>query len=686
MAKNDAIIIDSIIDDRVALNNPSDKRDEVFEYFSIEQILKDYALAPSDIHEGMVDGQNDGGIDAFYIFINGHHLSDLENFYWPKSNVEIEVFIITCKHHDTFKQASLDSMIATLSELMDFTIDKKDLRGDYNKELLMKREILKTAYRRVASKISKFCFKIMYASRGDTSILGESVKSRSNQIEELILSCFADSNANFIFWGSAELIEANRKKPNFSLELPFVEYLGRGERYVLLCKLTDYYNFITDDDKKLRRYLFDSNVRDFMGLNAVNEEIKSTLENTNSPDFWWLNNGITILATSGKVIGDLIQMEDIQIVNGLQTTESIYNHFYSGGEDPNMRSVLIKVLVSKDNEVRDSIIHATNNQTSVSVPALHATDKIQRDIEDVLLTRGLYYERRTHYYFNQNISKNLIVSPLYLGAAYVALIKKQPHSASQLKSKFMRKPEQYAEVFSQDLNISIWPILAKIIKKSDEVLELNRSFGKTGTDGYLKRWRHLLAIITVARRFGTFAFTINQILTLDKNEINEQEFSDTYDFLKTHPIDTSSRWKNKVIYDGILMASKDHFNLEGIQVLKLNVPKLKDYKETGYLPVSIQESLIHEIDAALPPQPWPPGILKQISIELKISSRIVSNVVNILISRGLRNRQQKGIVYDKEGRIIAIDKNRNMMAQNSLEKLSSHSEQVNSNKTTSNEV
>ena len=114
-----------------------------------------------------------------------------------------------------------------------------------------------------------------------------------------------------------------------------------------------------------------------MGLNRVNEEIKITLENADSPDFWWLNNGITILATSAQVIGKTIHIEDIQIVNGLQTTESIYKHFAAGGADVKERAVLVKVIVSKESDIRDSIIRATNNQTNVELSALHATGAFQ---------------------------------------------------------------------------------------------------------------------------------------------------------------------------------------------------------------------------------------------------------------------------------------------------------------------
>lgn len=67
--------------------------------------------------------------------------------------------------------------------------------------------------------------------------------------------------------------------------------------------LTAYNKFIRDDHGNMRRYLFDSNVRDFLGENRVNQEIMASLEEADSPEFWWLNNGITILATSAIPLG-----------------------------------------------------------------------------------------------------------------------------------------------------------------------------------------------------------------------------------------------------------------------------------------------------------------------------------------------------------------------------------------------
>jgi hypothetical protein len=77
------------------------------------------------------------------------------------------------------------------------------------------------------------------------------------------------------------------------------------------------------------------------------------------------------------------------------------------------RALLVKVVVSNDNEIRDQIIRATNNQSIVEVASLHATDKIQRDIEEVLERSGWFYERRKNYYRNIGKPEARFVTPMW---------------------------------------------------------------------------------------------------------------------------------------------------------------------------------------------------------------------------------------------------------------------------------
>lgn len=293
MARNDVIVLDAIIDERVSAGIPSGKVDEVFEYFTFEQILKDYDLSTDEFDSGWVDGRDDGGIDGLFILINGSLLQDVSTFVWPKRNAEIEVRIITSKHHDTFQQAPLNSLFASLTELLDLSNEDSALQEKYSSEIIQIRNLFSTAYRQLSAARPKLSFHLAYASRGDSTKVASNVRTRADQITELIESLFSNCSAAFDFVGAAELVALYRRTKTFSLELPVVEYLSREDgSYICLARLKDYYTFVTDEAGHLRRYLFDSNVRDYLGENRVNADIATTLDDPGAPDFWALSENL----------------------------------------------------------------------------------------------------------------------------------------------------------------------------------------------------------------------------------------------------------------------------------------------------------------------------------------------------------------------------------------------------------
>ena len=87
-----------------------------------------------------------------------------------------------------------------------------------------------------------------------------------------------------------------------------------------LVKLKDYNNLIVDENGRLRRHLFEWNVRDYQGNVAVNQDIRKSLTVPDSPEFWWLNNGVTIICSDATSAGKTYSLSDIQIVNGCGST------------------------------------------------------------------------------------------------------------------------------------------------------------------------------------------------------------------------------------------------------------------------------------------------------------------------------------------------------------------------------
>lgn len=639
MAKNDLLLIDSIIEERIAKKLPSEKKDEAFEFLVYEQVLKEYDLSVDDIKAGSVDGRNDGGIDAIYILVNGHLINDVKSALLPKANANLEVYFFTCKHRDVFKQDPVNSICTSLQELLDFSKEDKQLDGQYNEEVFEKRNTFISIYKKVATILERLSIKVIFASRGDAkNELGDNVEARGKQIETICRENFSGCDAKFEFWGSEEILAAYRKKADYSLVLNVNECLSHGKQMVVLAELKEYFKFITYDDKKMRKYLFDSNVRDFMGINSVNEDILETLKNRkDKEDFWWLNNGITILCSSAIAIGKSITIENVQIVNGLQTSECIYRYFLGQNHDEDNRVVLIKILPCESTIIADDIIRSTNNQTAVMSSSLRATDKIQEDIEDILRKEDLYYERRVNYYSNQGIPISQIYSPLYLAKGYMALVLKRPYSAVSLKQKFMRKQAAYEEVFSEKDDLRIWPIIARIMRKTDDYMSSLR--GQNCGDRFLHNVRYQVAFLTVSRLLETFTYSIELLLSLDVNKYTFNEVKKTWEDIQkvTNTVDKCRTWRKKQLSLDILKAVAD---IEGIKNVVAIVEQDKKNKRNKF-----SNEFLEEVKKCLPEQPWPKGVHDSVAKRMGISSRIAAKAIGELMKR-------KMVKIQKDGKII----------------------------------
>lgn len=669
MAKNDAILLDGIIEEKMSTELLD--RGEAFELFAFEQILKSYDLTREEIDTGWVDGKDDGGIDGFFTFINGVLLQNTEGYLWPKKGATIDIWIISCKHRDSFKQEPLNTLFPTIEELLDFTKRPTDFVGQYSEALVKARQIAVQAFLRTAVGLPCLNFHFGYASRGDLAELGDNIEARGNQLKRIVTDYFSAASVSLDYFGATELIELSRKN-RVVLELPYSEQLsGHQGAFVLLVPIDAYATFVSDEHGNLRRYLFDSNVRDFLGQNRVNVDISESLMDQKSPDFWWLNNGVTILATSAFPLGrtpagNAIQLHDVQIVNGLQTTQTIYNYFKIDSANANRRCVLIKVIVSEDTEVRDKIIQATNNQSTVELAALNATDKIQRDIEQILERHNWYYERRRNYYKNIGKPVERFITPLLLAVALIALVKKAPRKAGTLKTKFMRNPVSYEAVFSHKVSIELWPQLAAIMKAVEAGMAQAMPRVQKSGERILGSWRGAVALCSVAKLHGTFNLDTKMIMTTDVDQITLDFVGAVFSSLRNvRDMGHGANGLNDVrpIRGGrnIDQICQLYGHTEGISDLEvigkwmLPTGAPSNVKPSNSDKGKVDEAILARINVALPPQPWQPGVHRRVAEQLGEQSKVVYQATQQLIESGIRYRQRNGVVFDAKGNIVAVD-------------------------------
>lgn len=219
----------------------------------------------------------------------------------------------------------------------------------------------------------------------------------------------------------------------------------------------------------IRRSMLEPNVRDYQGpKNPVNTAIRQSLSQTTAPEFWWLNNGVTILAAKCSVVGNKVVIEKPEVVNGLQTSYEIFQFFKSQPTKADTRNVLVRIIVPPDEQVRSKIIRATNSQTAINEVSLRATDPIHFDIEEKFRLYGLYYERRKGEYRELKKPVDQIISIQTLARAVIALLLQQPNNAYATPGRVLKS--DYEQVFDVAYNRDMFIACMTLHRQADKYL------------------------------------------------------------------------------------------------------------------------------------------------------------------------------------------------------------------------
>ena len=249
--------------------------------------------------------------------------------------------------------------------------------------------------------------------------------------------------------------------------MEYQESATSGNSHIALVKLKDYFELIVDENGRLRRHLFEWNVRDYQGNVEVNKGIRKSLTLPESPEFWWLNNGVTILCSDATSAGKAYSLSNIQIVNGLQTSHEIYE-VLKNYRTPETENKMLRVrIVTGDAATRDEVIRATNRQTAVTDASLSYSILVQRQIEDYFLTKGWYYDRRKNFYKNDGKEVSKIVGIPFLGAALTAMGLARPDKSRGKPSSLLKNDDDYKQVFSPSIDLEIYLWAARLQRRVD---------------------------------------------------------------------------------------------------------------------------------------------------------------------------------------------------------------------------
>lgn len=468
---NDQIILEQILKERCDESGNGMSLSEYFEIYSSSEILKDYDLTYDDIIYGIVGDGGDGGIDSIYTFINGEPLKEDTVVNTSQKKNHIELIVIQSKTSPNFKEDAIMKFRESAQDLFNLSNNPDDYQERYNADLIDKVKLFRDSYSKLAKTFPAIEVRYFYATQGDD--VHPNVSGKVTKLREDIAKLFGGAKFSFDFVGASQLLEMTRNVPSTSriLELAESPIGTTAGSYLCLVSLSKYFEFISDSGA-LARSIFESNVRDYQGSVVVNTGIRKTLGNPDSENFWYLNNGVTIITPKAVMAGKQLTVEDPQIVNGLQTSHEIHQHFsLLDDHTGDVRAVLVRVICEENEEARDRIIRATNSQTSIPPASLRSSDDIHRNIEDFLKSNGFYYDRKKNYYKNQGMPVAKIISIPYMAQTMMAITLLKPDSARARPSTLINSDFEYKRIFSLDFPIDLYLKAVQIMKSVENYMK-----------------------------------------------------------------------------------------------------------------------------------------------------------------------------------------------------------------------
>lgn len=432
---------------------------KAFERYAIEQVLKDFDLSNDAIESGDCGAQDDGGVDAVYLFMNNTHIALETPPVIPAGPIELH--LIQAKYENGFSETAVQKLESFAKDLLSYDKPVDDIKYLNSKARDAIRNFREKYNDEVMGNPHTLAVLFHYACKAATEPgPRDKVTLRAQNLIRQVKGVLSSADVKFIPWTAKCLLASARKAPESDVVVPVSESFATEDgSTVCLIKLKDYAEkLLTNADGGLQTRFLEPNVRDYNGKsNPVNKQIRATLDEATGStpeDFWWLNNGITILADECPVNGHKMKIKNPEVVNGLQTSHEIFEWYNAHKKEKDTRNVLVRVIVPTDEKSRSKIIKATNSQTAVSMLSLMSTDQIQEDIEDRLRLYGLFYDRKKGEYRRLKKPIRKIVGMGAMAQAVIAIVLQKPDQARGRPETYVK--DHTAEVFDTNIDRDLY--------------------------------------------------------------------------------------------------------------------------------------------------------------------------------------------------------------------------------------
>ena len=502
-----------------------------FLYYCVEQFTKPFDLNDEEIIYGITDGPSDGGVDAIYFLVNGSPVNE-ETELSPSTESTVTLLFFQVKEARTgFKATDIDKFYQFTEEYLDLSkTPDKSWSERYNQQILLSMKVFKKKYLEIIdSDFPSIEIHYYYITQGDELEPHRNAECSASRVREKASEHFSDSKCKFHFINLQDLLSQIQVAAPTSRLLDWSDLIRADDGFIGVVGLNNFYEFIRDDDGSLSQRIFEANVRGWQQNTPVNRGIKESLERGSGPNFWLLNNGITVLSTKAETEGkNRLKIKNPQIVNGLQTSRAIYSYFSNGNRNDDSRGVLVRVIATQDERVYGEIVKATNSQNKMEPYSLRAHDKIHVQIEEVFKQYDFFYDRRKGHYKSEGKPIQKIISPKELAQAVAAALLSKPDDARARPGKYWKDPE-YEKVFCPSHKL---PMFLSCIKLS-RIVTKNLQHRENLDRGDINNIKSYVVMVAAHKALGQTP-TSDGLSSLDVSSITEDQLEEYYRYVWKH--------------------------------------------------------------------------------------------------------------------------------------------------------
>ena len=486
-----------------------------------------------DIDTITIGDGGDTGIDGLAIIVNGQLIEnkdEIDDLLERNNSLEVQYIFTQAKTSSGFNSGEINTFIFGIK---DFFSESPSLVRNVDIEKFA--EISDYIYEKAPHFKENPSVKMFYCTTGkwvNDQNLSAVIGQGTSDLEQLNLF----EKIVFYPYGAKEIASAYRKTKesisttiNFANRVTLPSINGISESYIGILPFSEFKKILSDEEDNLVN-VFEDNVRDFQGTNNdVNSGIERTLNNSDSDLFSVLNNGVTIVASSISPTGDKFTIRDYQIVNGCQTSNVLFNSRNSA-HIGNV-NVPVKIIATDDDEIKNRITLATNNQTPIKKEQLASLTAFQRSLEQYYNSYNgdsrLYYERRSKQYnTDSSVLKTRIITVPYQIKSFAAMFLDNPHQVTSFFGTIVsRLNEGKAQIFTPD------HVYSPYYTSAFAYYKLENHFRKRNIDTSYKKVRfHILMLFRMmyqpdpmpplnSKKMDTYCQNLLDILNNENNSL-----------------------------------------------------------------------------------------------------------------------------------------------------------------------